>query len=112
MTILPAAIIVVNNDLVTSIQDKLSQQLHLNEIITGDEFDSRVSTDSAYPDSVRLDGQRILVIRPLDMVFDRTLVDVIIFIKNGLASVLTNKFGPPGATYPVCRLYWGQLCIF
>lgn len=112
MVAVPSAIILVNNDLVDQVRSHLVTQLHITEVIDGYVFDDRIAANSSYPDTIRADGYRLMVVRSFAELESRELADVAIFIKNGLASVLKNNFGPPGATFEVLNLHWGQLCIF
>lgn len=115
MVAVPAAIIIVNNDLSESAQAKLVTQLHISEVVDGATFDARIAADAAYPTTLRQLNQRLMVVRTH---WDRaevatwTEADVVIFVKNGLAAVEKNLFGPPGITYKVLELTWPKLCIF
>lgn len=115
MVAVPAAIIFVNNDLSDSTQTKLITQLHVNETIDGYTFDQRVAADANYSDTVKQLNLRLMVVRTFE---DRGSIstwneaDVVIFVKLGLAAIEVNKFGPPGGTFKVVNLYWGQLNIF
>ena len=102
-------IIVVNDDTVPQIQQVMQVQLSLDEIITGTEFDSRVLADSQYPVTIRLSGRRVMVVRSFFDQFDRTVVDFVLFIKNGLASIEYDQAGPPGQTYQVASMTLQQL---
>ena len=82
MVAVPSAVIFVNNDLVDSVRDMLVRQLHINEAITGAEFDSRLASNPN------------------------------LFVKLGEAAILKNRFGPPVETFPVINLTWGKLNIF
>ncbi len=112
-----AAIIFVNNDLSASAQTHLVRQLFITDILDGDTFDAYFNDDASdgYADGYGQENfrqRRILVIRTfLDRgtVTTWTLADVVIFVKNGLAAVECNKFGPPGLTLPVLRLTYGAL---
>jgi len=108
----PGAIVMINDDVSDSYLGRLEIQLHIDETLTGEEFDLRVAGDPDYPNSIRVLRQRILVIRNHQDATNRELMDVILFIREGLASVSKNCFGPPGATFAVKDLYWGQLCVF
>ncbi len=101
----PAAIIFINDDLSVFVQDTLVKQLYAKEAITGEEFDARVAADPNYTTAAKQAGFRILVIRDLSDTTNRELADIVIFVKAGLASVLENKFGPPGLTLPITTLY-------
>ena len=110
--IIPGAIIMVNNDLSNNIKNMLITQLHIDESITGQTFDLRLAANPNYSNNIRAMQRRLLVIRDLQDINNRTEMDVVIFIKNALASIVTNCFGIPGATHLVKNLYWGQLCIY
>lgn len=101
---LPSAIIFVNNEISDQQKEILSQQLRLTETISGTEFNSRVEADSNYPDVVRSQNFRILVIQEnYGDTTNRNLADVVIFVKQGLASVEKNNFGPPNFTFDIQR---------
>ena len=68
-------------------------------------FDGIIATNPNFPMNVHDDGYRILVLRDLHDYTNRTTADLILFAKNGLVSVLYNKYGPPGATLPIARAY-------
>ena len=105
----PAAIVFVNNNLTDNVKEALVRQLFISEAITGAEFDARVEVDPNYYAVVHQNNLRIMVIRDLSDATNRNLADAVIFVKAGLASVEGGKFGPPGLTLPVDRLYWHEL---
>lgn len=105
----PSAIIFVNNDLTDQVQQVLSTQLFLDQIIDGYVFDGYVNSIPNYVNTIHAQQKRILVIRSLWEHDNRELADIVIFIKMGLASILKNKFGPPGQTYQVANLNIYQL---
>lgn len=106
-----SAIIVVNDDLTKQVRSVFTSQLALDEILTGKEFDARLAVDPTYPTNVRLMNRKILVVRNLSETFDRTVVDFVVFFKNGLVSVEHSKYGPPGFTLPLARLYLNRLAF-
>lgn len=111
MVAIPPAIMFVNDDLSPSVKDTLVRQLFINQILDGYTFDSYLAADPSWPDKIKQLDQRIMVVRTFADRFSVTtwdVPDVIIFIKNGLASVEINK-GPPGFTVPVLKLDWGYL---
>jgi hypothetical protein len=88
----------------------LESQLYIHETMTGDEFDARVSSDPNYPQIVHLMGYRILVIRAdLRNYTNREFADVVLFVKQGMASIEKNNFGTPGLTLPIERIEIHQL---
>lgn len=102
---LPAAIIFVNADLNDGIKSKLKSQLYIDETLSDTEFDARVAADPSYPDQIHLNGIRVLVIRQNFRDYtNRTLADVVMFVKQGLASIEKNNFGPPALTYQIDRM--------
>jgi hypothetical protein len=108
-SIAPAAIILVNNDLTDNVKSAVQRQLFINETVTGSEFDARLEVNPNYTDVIHNSGLRLLIVRPFTELTNRSSADIVIFIKAGLASVLVNKFGPPGKTYAVDRMYLSQL---
>jgi len=105
MATLPAAIIFVNEDLTDFARSKLIAQLYINDTMTLTEFNLRMTADPNYATVVRLQGLRILVTADFNDQTNRSQADVVIFVKNGLAGIETNKFGSPGLTLPVIDLY-------
>lgn len=106
----PGAVIFVNNDLTEQVKGVLAQQLRIFESMTGTEFDARVAADPNYPSIMKNQGLRILIIRDFWAPHtNRTLCDIAIFVKNGLAYIEENKFGPPGQAYPVANLHINKL---
>lgn len=100
-----SAIIFVNDDMNDAIQSTLTSQLEINETMSFGEFNERVVVDPNYPTVVHGAKLRILVKLPDFRDYtNRELADIVIFLKQGLASVEKNKFGPPGLTLPVQRL--------
>lgn len=115
MVAVPPAIIFVNNDLSPSAESNLVRQLFINQVMDGYVFDGYVAIDPLYPAKIKQLNRRIMVVRTFSDKFSVptwTIPDVVIFVKQGLAAVEVNKFGPPGFTLPVLKLYWGALGIF
>jgi hypothetical protein len=108
----PSAIIVVNNDLTDNVKNMLVKQLFIDEIIDGYTFDSSIDGYASYIEDNKKLNKRILVIRSYQDNFNRSLTDVNIFVKLGMAHVLHNKIGPHGITYRVVNLTWDKLCIY
>lgn len=83
----------------------LESQLYIHETMTGDEFDARVSSDPNYPQIVHLMGYRILVIRAdLRNYTNREFADVVLFVKQGMASIEKNNYGIPGICIAISRI--------
>ena len=108
----PGAVVMVNNDLSSAIQNRLMIQLFINEAITGEEFDIRLAADPDYVRNIRVLGMRLLVLRSFLDTTNRTAMDVVLYIKHNMASIASNCFGPPGKTYMVKDLTWPKLCIY
>lgn len=105
----PAAVIFCNNEISDGTKSTIQSQLFVNETITGIEFDARIAADPNYINEIHGNGLKILVLRSLDETTNRHLADIVLLIRNGLASVMVNKFGPPGQTYATNRMYLSQL---
>lgn len=73
------------------------------------DFDGYVAQNPTWPIDVHLDGYRILVLRDLWDLTNRSLADIVLFAKGGLVSVECNNYGPPGATLPIARAYLTDL---
>jgi hypothetical protein len=102
---IPAAIFFVNADLNDLSKSTLTQQLDLTETMTGEEFDARMAWDPNYAQVVHLQKTRIMVIRSdFHDHTNRTVADVVMFVKQGLVSIEKNNFGPPGLTLPLERI--------
>jgi hypothetical protein len=114
MAQIPSAIIFVNNDLTDSTRNALVTQLFIDEVISGDVFDTRVADgyDGYYVQSIKSNDLRLMVVRSFREQTNRELADIVIFVKAALASVLKNNYGPPGTTHSVVSLYWGELNKF
>lgn len=116
MVAVPAAILFVNDDLAASTRSHLIRQLHITDVQDGYDFDAHVAANANYPDEMRQLNRRLMVVRTFwnrgDYPEIWAIPDVVIFVKQGLASVERNNFGPPGLTLPVLKLYWGALGIF
>lgn len=105
----PPAIIFINNDLSEQVQGVLIRQLLINQILTGEEFDSFVDEDSYYAENCKKAGLRIMVVRNLQEQENRNLADIVIFAKNGLGYILKNNYGPPGTALPLDKIYLSNL---
>lgn len=110
--ILPGAVIMANDGLSDVVLSRLVSQLHIDETITGSEFDLRLAADPEYARNIRILQQRLLVLRSHLDTTNREVMDVVVYIKNAMVSVSCNCFGPPGKTYQLKNLNWGQLCIY
>jgi hypothetical protein len=108
---LPAAIFFVNADGINDgIRATLMTQLFIDEALTDTDFDARVQVEPDYPDLIHLNGLRIMVLRQnFHDLTNRNLADVVMFVKQGMASIEKNNFGPPGLTFPVTRINMYEL---
>ena len=109
---IPGAVVMVNNDLSSSVQNRLQIQLHIDETITGQDLDLRIAADPNYTKNVRAMRQRVLVMRDFRETNNRTEMDLVIFIRSSMVYVEKNCFGPTGQTFALKNIYWGQLGIF
>lgn len=101
---LPPGIFFINNDITDAIKTIIIQQLHITESVPGSEFDARMIADPNYPQVIHNNNIRLLVIRS-DFYDEtnRTVADVVMFIKQGMATILKNNFGPPELSIPIFR---------
>jgi len=107
---LPAAIFFVNADINEGIRNTLMNQLFIDETLTDVDFDARVQVEPEYPDLIHLNGIRIMVLRQnFRDLTNRNLADVVMFVKQGLAAIEKNNFGPPGLTFPIDRINMYEL---
>jgi hypothetical protein len=109
---LPKGIVFINNDLTPSVQNALVTQLYITNIYNGQEFDQIMIDNPSYPQFVQNNNLRVMVIRSFLEDGYRDSADVVIFVTHGTASILKNKFGPPGNTFRVAELTWQKLCVF
>jgi hypothetical protein len=117
-SVIPGVIIWVNSGISENVQEMLVRQLFLDQVIDGSEFSLRVdgyvsgiTISEDYNSYVKRNSQRILVINDITDLTNRGLVDVACQLKHGLISILTNKYGPYGQTFPVTNLTWSKLGI-
>ena len=106
---LPSGIIFVNNNIVEQIRDTLIKQLFITSVMDGYVYDAIIQNDPLYPTFVHNNNQRIMVIRSFRELESRETADVVIHVKQGMAAVEKNNFGPPGLTSRVAELYWGEV---
>lgn len=112
MVLRPSGVVFVNNDLTDNVRSMLITQLHINDTIDGYVFDERVAADANYLPTIYRLNWRVMVVRSFEELDNRALSDVTIFVSNGLAAILDNKFGPPGQIFPVLDITLGKLCLF
>lgn len=102
---IPSAIIFINADISDIARNNIKNQLNIDEVMTDVEFDARVTVDPNYPTFVHLNKQRILIERQtLQDITNRELADVVMFVKQGMVTVLQNNYGPPALSLPIERL--------
>ena len=71
----------------------LQIQLLINDTMTKAEFDARMIADPNYATIIHLRGLRILVILPdFHDYVNRKYADVVMFLHQGMADILTNRF--------------------
>lgn len=105
----PPALILVNADLTDTIVEYLQRQLFLDKILDGYTWEQELADDPNIKDTIKSKNQRILVVKNLLEQEDRDIFDLVLFISQGQAYILNNKFGPPGLTYQVTKLTWNKL---
>jgi len=99
----------VNADLTPGVEGPLQRQLGITDTIDGYEFAQRLSKDPNYVTTVHIQGIRLLVVQSAFDQTNRSAADIVIFVKAGMASIESNKFGPPGQTFVVDRMRLEQL---
>jgi len=109
--IYPPAVIFINIDLVPEVQAVFTRQLFLTAIMDAATFDANVAANPNYPASIHQQDERIMVLRDLQDQTNRQFADVVFFAKGGMVSILANKFGPPGKTLGIDRLYWNNIVL-
>lgn len=107
----PAVFILINDNIVDDIRLCLNKQLQINYNLSLETFDGYVSLDPNYVANEKLRNKRVMVLGSLDDISRRTDFDVVLKVKNGLTSVMYNKFGPPGITYQTYNLTLGKLYV-
>lgn len=101
----PPAIIFINAEINEGVQATLTTQLRLDEVITFEEFNTRVELTPAYPNIVHLQGLRIMVTVPdYRNTTNRELADLALFYNQGQVTVEKNNYGPPGLSLPIQRI--------
>jgi len=101
----PSAIIFINSEISDQQKSIISEQLFISETISFTEFNLRVENTPSYPEIIQGQNLRILVLCDNFQDYtNRNLADVVIFVKQNLASIEKNKFGPPGVTFDVPRI--------
>lgn len=91
----------------------IESQLYIHETMTDVEFDARVAYDPNYPAIIHLMGYRILVIRADFRDYtNREYADVVIFVKQGMASIEKNNYGAPGLCVEISRINIYNLLLY
>lgn len=109
--VIPGAIILINEEISDVIKTHIIKQLQIEETITGTEFDARLLIDPDYVKNVRALRSRVMVLKDFRDTTNRTVFDVVLYVRHGIASIERNCFGPPSQSFPVHNLHWGQICI-
>lgn len=122
----PAAIIYVNDNISDSVKEKLVRQLFIDDVQTSGEFDGYVDGYSdgyydgyvvpiSYPLYLKSKGLRVMVLRndfpSRGTNPDWLDADIVIFVKNGLAAIEYNRFGPPHPQMSVALITWFKLGV-
>jgi len=111
----PGAILFINKEVSEQVLSVIQSQLFINETMSDGYFISKINDDGYYVQKNKADGYRILVIlenfndisQP-----DRSLADVVMFVKNGLLSIEKNNYGPPMPSMTISDLYIHKLLRF
>lgn len=111
----PAGVIFVNKDISDSAKSTLVRQLLIDDVQDGYVFDDNVAVNANYAADIKSSNLRVLVLRSFSEFVNRanistwTTPDVVLFVKQGIAYVEINKFGPPGISISVLKVDWGFL---
>jgi hypothetical protein len=113
ISVAPPAVIFINFDISAQVLGVIQSQLFINQTMDGPTFDANLASDGYYAAEIISSGQRILVMR--NLVADTTNRDYATIVlyagKNGMISVLSNKYGPPNITLPTARVYLTALIV-
>ncbi len=80
-------------------------QLFITTVYDAATYDSIIANDPTFPEQVYQDGYRLFVFRELYDFTNRHTCDLFLYPKNGLVSVLWNRFGKPSITLPIASCY-------
>jgi hypothetical protein len=105
------AIIFVNDDLTTNVEQAIQRQLEITDTMDGYEFDQRVLANPNYPAIIHNTPLRVLVIRAFTDYTNRQLADITIFVKAGLAYVEGGQNGPPAQSFQVDRMQLDKVLV-
>lgn len=112
----PPAIIAINQDVSQSAVKMIQRQLQIDFTFSGEDWRKSLSSETDYDQTVKSLGLRVLVLedqfegRATDANWSK--FDIVGFVKNGLISVETNRFGPPIPQLSLESLTWGKLGKF
>ena len=110
--IIPSAIVFVSNNIVDQIRDTLIKQLYITDVMDGYNYDQAIIANPNYPQLVKYNNRRLMVVRSFAELQNRETADVVLFVSHGNVSIEQNKFGPPDLTYRIAEVHWGKLCVF
>jgi hypothetical protein len=102
---LPGAIIFINAELNDTTISGLQEQLRLTEVISFQEFNSRISALPSYHEIVHFQNLRVLVIQ--ESIINQTneeFADIVLYFHQGMIDVQKTKFGPPGLSLPAYKI--------
>lgn len=102
----------MNADLVDQVKAHFVKQLGISEVLDGYTFDARIAADSSYPTKIKQLNLRLLVIRPFTQLENRDLADLVLFVKNGIATTLKNGYGPPVQGVAILNIHWSSFGKF
>jgi hypothetical protein len=86
--ILPAAVMLVNNDLTPQVQGRIVQQLFVSEVVSLPEYQARMAgTPEYYPTIIRQNNIRLMVVSSYYNITNPFIFDIGVFMKNGQCNV-------------------------
>jgi hypothetical protein len=92
--IFPPASLMINNDLSDNVQQMLVRQLHIDIVLNGQTFNANMAANSDYAAQIKANNQRLMVIESLICPHYVCDVDIVLFAKTGLVTILRNKHWP------------------
>lgn len=120
----PSAVIFINSNISSEVLAILVRQLFITDVQTSKEFDAHIDgyldgyvddndylgdgyfSDGYYVERIHGLDQRILVLKDLLDHTNRSEADIVLcYRNNGLIYVEKNKFGPPGKTLSLNKVY-------
>ena len=98
------AIIFINNEISSQEKLTLQNQLVITEIISSEELDLRINKNPNYPQIIRSSGIKLLVTIPTNDLNTKNIADLVLFLKQDLIYVVSNKSGGSGQAFKLSNI--------